>query len=52
MTQGGKPVAPGVAPTKPDAMATLLKRALLGNAYFKGVGACWALPLQLLVKGA
>lgn len=39
VTQGGKVVAPGAVPAKPDAVAAQLNRALLGNAYFKGVGA-------------
>lgn len=36
--QGGKVVKPGALPSKPDAVATLLNRALLGNGYFDKVG--------------
>ncbi|KAL4428670.1 hypothetical protein ABPG77_009776 [Micractinium sp. CCAP 211/92] len=37
VTQGGKVVAPGAVPAKPDAVAAQLNRALLGNTYFKGI---------------
>ncbi|KAL4447669.1 hypothetical protein ABPG75_004888 [Micractinium tetrahymenae] len=44
VTQGGKVVAPGALPTKPDAVATQLNRALLGNAYFKEISLQSLLP--------